>query len=178
MYSVIVSENRHEHIDQRAIGASDSREPKRSRLDTDRSLALRCPSVVRLRVTVPGVFMVAVIATANSASSIVAAMWHNVLCAYVAVSLLAACDPWTVRRLAWDGWTGLSAARLIVFGSASAAPVASGLGYAVPAAEIRWLVCMGGIGLALDLILEWLPTGPCRRRLPRAVMLVPVAERG
>jgi hypothetical protein len=162
-----VFEKRYEHIDQRTIGARDYRESARSWLDTDRSLLSRWPTLVRVRV--PGVFIVAAIPTADAASFIVASIWHNWGGEFVAVLMLTACGPRTVRSLESDGWNDHRATSVIMVASANAAPVASGLGYAVSAADI---------GLEFDLILELLPIGPARRLIPRAVMLGPVAGRG
>ena len=73
--------------------------------------------------------------------------------------------------MAWNSWSVVRVLAYVVLGAACAAPLAGLLGYPADPLEIRRLLQLGGIGVALDLVLKLLLSRPCGRLLAAAVDL-------
>jgi len=83
--------------------------------------------------------------------------------------LSSATRPWTVRLLAWNSWSIVRVVAYVMLGAACATPLATRLGYPGDPAEVRLLLQLGGIGVALDLVLKLVLSRPCGRMLGLAV---------
>jgi len=110
-------------------------------------------------------YVAAAVLTANFLALVMGAVLLNYMNAYVAVLLRAARDPWTVRLLSWNSWSIVRVVAYVALGSASAAPIATWLGFPAHPLELRWLWILGGTGVVLDLILKLVLSRPCGRRL-------------
>jgi hypothetical protein len=116
-------------------------------------------------------YVAAAVLTANLASLAMGAMLLNFMNAYVATLLRAAKSTGRVLAFAWPVWSLVRVASYVAIGVAAASPILSLCGMGRSRDEIRSLAIAGGAGLAIDLVLKLVLSGPWSRLLAPGVDL-------
>ena len=173
LISIPVFKSERQRIDEIVVRARAYRESMLAWLRSGRGPEAEPLATARAHLWELGLYLLAAVISANLLSLVLGAVLLNYMNAYVAALLLAARDRWRVRLLAWNSWILVRVAAYVLLGSACAAPLAGYLGHPAPGWQVRWLLAVGGMGVALDLVLKLLLSRSCGRLLAGALDLGP-----
>lgn len=124
------------------------------------------------------VYLAAAVASANFLGIALGAILLNYMNAYVAALLRAARRRAVVLALAWNVWSVVRVTAYVALGAAATVPLGPWVGLPRPADAGASLLVVGGVGVALDLVLKLALSRPCGRALAGAVDLDAAAKGG
>ena len=114
------------------------------------------------------IYLAVALASANLLGLLMGAVLLNFMNAWVASVLAAGRREGAVVLLAWPVWSVVRVLSFILLGTAAAGPLAGLAGYPGDPLQLRWLWMVGGVGVALDLVLKLALSSRCGRALAAA----------